>query len=159
MKKQKSKHQLDYLEYYHTLEPEHKDFIKRFVNEYYHGEANQARAKIIYGKNEITKEANRNKNIQDTELFEQEGVVTYPEDFHQFMKDVCDDSDWENNYKIHGYETALDTIVAQAIEDLDNMELDIDKTLNRYYEKRRSLEKLKANEIKTDKARAKNEKK
>ena len=137
----------DYLEYADQLTEEELEWRKKFNDEYYFdGISSTNPEKRIIQSEEMTQEARRNHNSMKTDtLFraKSDGMLA---DIHEnsvaFMEEASDEWQWQDAYKIGGFELAIKTILEQTLRDLDNEKIDRTTTLLRYYEKRDRLRRV-----------------
>lgn len=133
----------DYEEYLSELSEDEQKWVKQFYDEYYFNGKPETEGERIIKDPEMRKEANRNNNYYSRDLMfrakKDNNLLEINENAREFMEDAHDDWEWEDAYKMFGYEEALQTITRQAIRDLTVGKIDIETALMRYYEKRDRL--------------------
>ena len=139
----------DYLNYIDQLNPEQQELVKEFYKEYYFDDISRKKKEglqPIITDPDIEAEARRNHNSMKTDaLFrgKKDGTLNMASDNTiDFMEDVSDELEWEDVFKIFGYEEAVKSIVAQTINNLENSKLSKENILLRYYEKRDRLRRM-----------------
>jgi hypothetical protein len=135
----------DFLDYIDKLSEEDEEYVKKFYREFYFdGLSNTPEDTHIITSEEGKKEARRNHNSMKTDMLfkaKQQGTYTSLSNSSsaQFMEDASDEWEWQDAFKILGFEGALKVITEQTIRDLENKVLEKEIVLARYYEKRDRL--------------------
>ena len=138
----------DFLDYIDELPEEEKEFIKQFYREYYFdGVTGKTAEERVIKSEEAIKEARRNHNSMKTDMLfraKKEGFydTVNSASAEQFMEDASDEWEWQDAFKLLGFEGALKVITDQTIRDLDNKHLNTEIVLARYYEKRDRLRRV-----------------
>ena len=143
-KKQAMNGVMEYKEYEHLLNAEEKEYIKQFYDEYHGGNAAKYEEPILTAKEHI-KEANRNYNALYKDAFNVTRTLNIQEDLTENARLVyelaADDNDFETAFSQIGDEAAMQTIMDQAVRDIEAGQ-DLKVVLSRFHVKMIRLKKL-----------------
>ena len=134
----------EYKEYEHKLNDEEKKFIQKFYKEHYCADFYTEGENILEG--EARKEAHRNKNVMNRDALPVAKTYDLLDNIEvteqYYVQKAAEKWEWQNVYKVLGYEAAVKKIVEHALNDLDNEELDKSVTLIRFYSQMCELNKI-----------------
>jgi hypothetical protein len=128
-------------EYIKDLPAEQQEWIRKFYYDYYAGGVYKEDS--VLENEEAKKEARKNHNSLRRDAFqvsENMGALgDLTEADREFMEDAHDEWDWERIYIRDGYRAAVEEIIRQTTNDLDNEYIEKRVTLLRFYEKMSKL--------------------
>lgn len=133
----------EYEEYLAQLSPEEREYVKKFYAEYYRADFYGEEENIITDpvmKSEVIREKNsmqRNDALTIAEKLGKLDELSGTEE--QFMDEASDHWEWNDVYKVLGYEAAVDCILNQALVNLENKTIDGKITLMRFWSKMNEL--------------------
>lgn len=143
---------LNDIDYYEKLDDEGKKFMRKFQKDWVRGPSYK-NGEVSIKDPEFFKEAVRNNNMRNRDAFsvaKKSGTLDYQDDdYKQFMEDASDAWEWQNVYKMHGYEEAIKCIFNQTINEINNSTIDLNVVLSRFYIKVTEVRRLNAKEIST----------
>jgi nitrogen regulatory protein PII-like uncharacterized protein len=133
----------EYKEYEDQLNEEEKQFVRQFYEEYHGGKPRGYKNSILSTEEQI-KEAYRNYNTLYKDAFNVSRTLNKQQELTDDQREIyelaADESDWELVLCQQGEEEAVQTIMDQAIRDLDagqNKKV----VLSRFYVKMNRLKK------------------
>lgn len=136
---------LEYHQYLDKLSGEEKKWVKQFYKEYYGNDSYNQECPIITA-DEHLQEARRNHNSLYRDALSVTKTLASQEEFTPDQMEVIelagDESDYELAFSQGGYELASETVMNQAIRDLDAGQ-DKKVVLSRFYIKFERLRKMK----------------
>lgn len=146
--------EMEYCEYIDQLNDEEQEYIKQFYHEYY----NKGFTKIpederILKTDELLKIARRVNNSLSRDAF----TYTANRNLQQSLEDqlvvASEPEGWEHKFVYLGYESALEYILIETLQEIDNSLVDNRIALIRCYIKMERLRKMNNRDIKSSKER------
>ena len=125
--------------YRFKLDEKELAYIRKFYREYERADLYGEEDNILEG--DMRKEAIHKHNAKNLDAINKIGLHDKfkEESTKEFMEDASDDWRWMDTYKTLGYKYAVDDVINQAIENLDNKYLDKRVTLLKYHVKMNKL--------------------
>lgn len=129
-------------EYGDKLNNEEKEWAEKFYDEYEGG--NPGKHGILTSKEQI-KEAYRNYNRLYSDAFNVSRMLNKQQEISSDQREIyelaADENDWETTFDQQGEEAAMNTIMDQAVRDIESGQ-DKRVVLSRFYVKMKRLNKL-----------------
>lgn len=137
---------MEYKDYIDQLNEEEQVFIRKFYNEMYANRIYVPEDYRLLQTEEMIKESNRINNMRNRDLFEvkkKRGQLDSLEDKPKYdMQQITDeDVDWHQILDMFGYESAVNFIIDQCIDEFQHDALDKRLILVRYYVKMNKLKR------------------
>lgn len=137
---------MEYKEYIDQLNEEEQVFIKKFYNEMYANRVYVPADYRLLQSEEMIKESNRINNMRNRDMFEVkkrrnqlDSIEDKPNYDMQELND--DDIDWHQILDMFGYESAVNFIIDQSIDEFRHEALDKRLILIRFYVKMNKLKR------------------
>lgn len=154
---------MEYLEYWNSLSKEEQKWISQFYHEFYNdGVSFTEPEKRILQTKEMQKEARRNHNSMKRDAYEvaeKSGGLDYLYDERRRFAESEADFEYLEVFDSQGYEAAVQFLVDETIPDLDNMSLDLNIVLIRFYLKMEELRRHRNRQVRQDREERKTDEK
>lgn len=146
------KREMEFIEYLDSLNPEDQEYVKQFYYEYYNkGSANIPEDQRLLSTKKMISEAHRTANSLYRDAFN----YTKNRDMLAYLEDESNElnyerpGDWQAVFVARGYEAALETIVNEALAELENKQLQTKNSLIRFYIRMDRLRRLNNRDVRT----------
>lgn len=129
-----------------------KEWLNIFNSEYYYGQRYKKMEILKDKEHKAEAERMNNSNKRDALNLTDRGASfdKLNKSEEQFMEEASDEWEWQNCFKMNGFEASVVLIYAQTERDLQNKFIDVNVTLSRFLIKMNKLRTLKRRESRND---------